>query len=264
MRKVLLFVHGAGKQDSDYAVDPLAAIALLLGSEPPCVPVYYADIANIGSPVGIESISGAALPPTAAEPPEVTQFKIAFARAMQSTLNAPPSGADSVSEAALPGQFLAELLATDVNEIAGYLFNPEIYNKIQARMVAGLNRAAQLGDSIVIASHSLGTVVAFDALRAVGAQYHISTLFTLGSPLAKLRRLGNRSADLGAISYDHVGQWLNLYDTTDPIADALGPAFPSPGYRLRDVFVGIATAPLPAHNYFPNSEVLAEIAKALR
>jgi hypothetical protein len=264
MNKVLVFVHGAGKQGRDYAVDPLAAVTLLLGAEPPCVPVYYGDIGNVGSPAGAESISDAAMPPGAAEPNTVTQFKMAFVQEVQSNFTALRAGGDTVSTTTVPWQSLADLIATEAEQIAGYLFNPEVYRKIQVRMIDGLNSAAQMGDSTVIASHSLGTLVAFDALRAEGEHYHISTFFTLGCSLAKLRRLGVRSAHLGAITYVNVSQWLNFYDTTDLIADPLGPAFPLPGYRLRDVYVNIAAAPLPSHDYFPNSEVLAEIARAMQ
>jgi hypothetical protein len=264
MSKVLLLVHGAGKTDPDYAIEPLAAITLMLGVEPPCVPVYYADVTTLGSLFGIVSVPDAGTPPTALEPPRMTQFKSAFAMQVMTDLHATPNKDQGVAVAVLPGQDIAELIATEVNQIAGYLFNPMVYNQIQSRMYSGLNKAAKLGDSIVVASHSLGTVVAFDGLRALSAHYNVAAFFTLGSPLGILRRLGNRSADLGAITYDHVATWLNFYDTDDPIANALGPDFPMQGYRLRDVFVDVASAPLPAHDYFRNSEVLAEIAKALK
>jgi Alpha/beta hydrolase family len=263
-KKVLLFVHGAGKTNANYADEPVAAIAKLLGGEPEYVAVYYPDIANLGSPLGVAVFTGNAKPLAIEEPPRVRQFKAAYAEQLKCDLSALQSSDRSVAAAALPGQDLAELLADEINEVAGYLFNPLIYNKIQSRMYLGLNQAAQKGDSIVIASHSLGTVVAFDGLRALGGQFDVSTLVTLGSPLAKLRHLGNRTADLGAITYEHVGEWLNFYDSSDPIADPLGPAFPQPGYRLRDVFVDIASAPFPAHDYFHNDQVLAEIARALR
>lgn len=263
-KQVLVFVHGAGKTDPNYAAEPLAEITRLLGAEPPYVTVYYPDIANLGSPFGGASVSAAGGPSTLDEPPRVRQFKKAYAEQIQSDLNALQHADQAVSVTALPGQDIAELLAEEIDQIAGYLFNPLIYNKIQSRLYGGMNQAAHMGDAIVIASHSLGTIVAFDGLRAIGARFNVSTFFTLGSPLAKLRTLGSRPAGLGEIAYDHVGSWLNFYDTTDPIANPLGPAFPLPGYRLRDVFVEVASSPLPAHDYFHNSEVLAEVARALR
>lgn len=264
MSKVLLFVHGAGKTDPDYAVGPLAAITALLGVEPPCVPVYYADVIKLGSSGQFATVLAAGQPPNAMEPFRTTQFKTAFAKQVQSSLNASQLGDQAVSVSALPGLDIAELIAIEVNEVAGYLFNPMFYNQIQSRMYAGLNKAARMGDSVVVVSHSLGSIVAFDCFRALGGRYNVSTFLTLGSPLGILRRLGNRSSDLGSITCDHVGTWLNFYDTTDPVSNALGPFFPQPGYRLRDVFVDISSAPIPAHDYFPNPEVLGEIARALR
>jgi hypothetical protein len=263
-RKALVFVHGAGKTDPNYAIAPLAAITELLGMEPGHVAVYYPDIVNLASPIGVAVLPASPQPPIFEEPQRVREFKEAYAAQVKSDLDALQNKGQAVAVAALPGQDIVELLAYELDEIAGYLFNPLIYNKIQSRLYLGLNQAAQIGDSIVIASHSLGTLVAFDGLRALGRKFNVSTFFTLGSPLAKLRLLGNRSADLGEISYDHVGAWLNFYDTSDPIANPLGPSFPLPGYRLRDVFVDVASAPLPAHDYFNNPEVLAEIARALR
>ncbi|MGE5138570.1 MAG: hypothetical protein ACM3JD_03825, partial [Rudaea sp.] len=87
---------------------------------------------------------------------------------------------------------------------------------------------------------------------------------TLGSPLAILRRLGAGGPELGAIRYTSVQQWMNLYDTTDPVSNAIGPQFPLHGYRLHDVFVDIAALPPASHDYFRNPETQQIIAAALR
>ena len=274
MNKVLVFVHGAGKIMSNYADEPLAQIALLLGAEPPSYPVYYGDLYNIGSAVSATAESGKSAPPD--ESPEVTQFKTAFMMQVQADASAPavndktlsieavpPSGA-MISTQSFNPQYLAQLLATEVNQIAHYLYDKDSYAKIQARMTDGLEKAAQLGDTLVVASHSLGTAVAFDALRAAGSQHHVSTLFTLGSPLAKLRRLGLRGAALGGITRQNVQEWQNWYDTSDPVSDGIGPTFPLSGYRIRDVFVDNGPALPESHDYFGNPEVLAALAAAMR
>lgn len=262
--KVLLFVHGAGKTNPDYAAEPLAAISKLLGTEPPHVAVYYPDISYSGSPFGAAAVPESMHSSHLEEPPRVKKFKTAYAELIQSNLYATRGADQAVSATDLPGQDIAELIAAEVREIAGYLFNPLVYNKIQSRFYGGLIKASQMGDKIVLAGHSLGSVVSFDGLRAMGSRFVISTFITLGCPLSKLRILGNRPADLEEITYEHVGEWLNFFDTTDPIAGPLGPSFPLPGYRLRDVFVDVAASPLPAHDYFRNPEVLEEIARALK
>ena len=47
---------------------------------------------------------------------------------------------------------------------------------------------------------------------------------------------GSISAEhgLGQLKRESVAQWLNLYDTTDPISNVVGPYFPFPGFRPRD------------------------------
>lgn len=268
MTKVLVFVHGAGKADVHYADDTLAEIALLLGWEPPCVPVYYADIGNVGTSVNVAGVSDTEPPPATPEPPQVTQFKTSFKVMMQEEYdqhNAQKTAdGQTVSVESSPLQSLAELATTEINQVAGYLFNPVTFHRIQARMRDGLATAAQMGDTLVIVSHSLGTLVAFDTLAASGAQYPVSTFFTLGSPLAKLRRLGSRAANLGAITPENVRMWQNWYDNSDPISGLLGLMFPQPGYRLHDVFVNNAPHLPDSHDYLNNREVLAAIADAMR
>ena len=51
MSKVLVNIHGAGKQMSDFYVEGLAALTGILGAEPACLPCWYADLSNIGVPV---------------------------------------------------------------------------------------------------------------------------------------------------------------------------------------------------------------------
>ncbi len=268
MNKVLVFVHGAGKQPRNYAEGPLAEIALLLSAEPLCVPVYYADICNIGSPVSVGSFGvGEPLPEPVPTPnhesPAMAQFKEDFTKEVLANTQSQPCEQDNVAAKEFGVPFLVELVATEVNEIARYLFEPATYHKIQVRMCDGLAQAAQQGDELVVVSHSLGTVVAFDALRAMCDDYNISTFFTLGSPLALLRRLGHRPAELNAITAAHVQEWQNWYCTADPISSVLGPSFPQRGYRLRDVYVNVAPTMPAAHDYLCNPEVLAAIAQVV-
>lgn len=267
--KVLVAVHGAGKQPSTYFKEALGALAALLGAEPPCVSVWYADIGNVGGPVSARARGrgrGRSSHGTVHEPhlntEEVATFKAAFSMLVQSDLNSLPQYERHTAVFGMPAQFLAEIIATDLNQVASYLFSSQVAGAIQKRMLDGLNQALGLGDELVIVSHSLGTVVAFDCLRAANGGHNVSAFFTLGSPLSKLRRLSLRTADLGAIP-GSVGEWLNLYDTTDPVANALGPVFPSRQFRLRDVFIDVDDDPIHSHDYFANPETLAEIASAL-
>ena len=258
MSKVIVFVHGAGKYKKNWHKEPLAALTALLGAEPPSVGVWYADIANASVAVG----TAARKKKSRLDGDEVNHFKAAFAMLVQSDFNALPQYDRHNIAFTMPAQFLAEIIATDLTQVAGYLFDSKTFNAIQTRMRDGLNHALGMGDEVVIASHSLGSVVAFDCLKETAVNSNVSTFFTLGSPLSKLRRLNIRTADLGA-SPGNVGEWLNLYDSTDPIANALGPIFPSRPFRLRDVFVDVEADPIRSHDYFRNEETLTELAGAL-
>ncbi len=256
MSKVIVFVHGAGRYKKNWHKEPLAALTALLGAEPPAVGVWYSDIANAATGTGARGKR------SRLDGEEVNLFKTAFAMLVQSDFNALPQYERHNIAFTMPAQFLAEIIATDLTQVAGYLFDSKTYNAIQTRMRDGLNHALGLGDEVVIASHSLGSAVAFDCLRDTAVNSNVSSFFTLGSPLSKLRRLNLRTSDLGAIP-GNVGEWLNLYDTTDPVANALGPIFPSRPFRLRDVFVDVETDPIRSHDYFRNEETLTELAGAL-
>jgi|GEM_PF-4759797 len=259
MSKVIVFVHGAGKFKKNWYKEPLAALTTLLGAEPLAVNVWYSDIAAVGATM---AVAARGKKRRTLDSNEVNNFKAAFAMLTQSDFNALPQYERHNIAFTMPAQFLAEIIASDLTQVAGYLFDSRTYNAIQTRMRDGLNQALGMGDELVIASHSLGSVVAFDCLKETARNSNIASFFTLGSPLSKLRRLNLRTADLGAIP-GNVGEWLNLYDTTDPIANALGPVFPSRPFRLRDVFVDVETDPIRSHDYFHNEETLTELASAL-
>jgi len=278
MSKVIVFVHGAGKFKKTFYKEPLAALTALLGMEPPAVGVWYSDIASVGAPLSVAAMRGKKSSRGAAarrarqtkkrraapalDGEEAANFKAAFAMLVQSDFNALPQYERHNIAFTLPAQFLAQVIATDLTQVAGYLFDSRTFNAMQTRMRDGLNQALGMGDEIVIASHSLGSLVAFDCLRETAANSNVASFFTLGSPLSKLRRLNLRTGDLGEIP-GNVGEWLNLYDTTDPVANALGPVFPSRPFRLRDVFVDVNSDPIRSHDYFTNQETLTELAAAL-
>ena len=145
-----------------------------------------------------------------------------------------------------------------------YLTNDHVREVVQGRLKRSLEQAMQDYDDIVLVSHSLGTLVAFDILHdSADAINRISYWVTMGCPLAKVQRLGQRG-DLGHIGYQTIRRWYNIYDTTDIVANALGPLFPSMNYFVYDIFVDVAKDPLPAHDYMTNSETLDILAAIMR
>jgi hypothetical protein len=198
--------------------------------------------------------------------PAVAKFKQDLMDEMQRSHDAflESRGESGVTISALEAENVGSirLVQIIVKEVSDYLFAPNIAAQIQQRLIAGLDQAEQTFDEIVLASLSLGSVVSFDALKLNADRYNISSWFTTGSPLAMLQRLGARPSDLGAIQPANVARWLNLYDTNDIIASAIGPQFP--GYRLYDVYVSVGDDPIRAHDYFNNGETIDMLADAMR
>ncbi len=256
-RKGMVIIHGAGSFPDDYCKPLVAAVEQRLGGSFDYLPVYYADITN---PPATEIAPPVVPPDTLVE----AKFKQDLLAEMQRAYDAlPPTrrvfGVAGAETRNVAGLSLAEII---VREVGAYLFRPSVTARIQARLIAGLDQAAQQYDVIVLASHSLGTVVSFDVLKESAGRYKIASWFTTGSPLGKLRRVDMRPSDLGGITPASVTRWLNLYDTTDIIADAIGPQMPD--YRLFDVFVKVGNDPISAHDYFNNGETLDMLADAMR
>lgn len=254
-RKVLVIIHGAGSFPEDWYKPTTDAIAKELGHPFDFIPVYFADLAT--RRVG-----------TFAESPEEAKFKTdlenEFRQAYHSTKTNPAIPPERrVRAAALPMP-VEQILGT-VRLVADYFFAPNIRAEIQKRLIDKLDEAKQkkFGEIIFVA-HSLGSLVGFDVLKQSADRYNIGLWFTTGAALAKLRRIGRYDDDLGAITTKNVKAWHNIYDTTDWIADPLGPAFPKPGYRLYDIFVDIGVDPNASHDYLSNAETIKLIANALR
>jgi hypothetical protein len=198
--------------------------------------------------------------------PAAAKFKQGLMDEMQRSHDAfiESSGESGITISALEAENVGSirLVQIIVKEVSDYLFAPNIAAQIQQRLIAGLDQAAQKFDEIALATLSLGSVVSFDALEQNADRYKISAWFTTGSPLAKLRRVGVRPSDLGAIQPANVARWFNLYDTNDIIASAIGPQFPD--YRLYDVYVSVGETPIIAHDYFNNGETIDMLADAMR
>ncbi len=105
-----------------------------------------------------------------------------------------------------------------------YLYFNVARDEIRGRLEAELDAAAQEGQRVAIVAHSMGTVIALDALYkkegTKGAKCDVDLFVTMGSPLG-----------LTAVQLDLTGQ--------------AHPHFPSNVRRWLNVFDGIDTATLP-------------------
>jgi pimeloyl-ACP methyl ester carboxylesterase len=119
----------------------------------------------------------------------------------------------------LRGQFALKVIRQAYVYLADKGARRDIDDAVRERVGTG---------ELVIVSHSLGTVIAFNLLRelaATGAQVHVPLLVTLGSPLAltEVKKRVGGSFEMPSI----ISTWSNFYDRGDPVTlgRALGSGF---------------------------------------
>jgi hypothetical protein len=145
----------------------------------------------------------------------------------------------------LPGPVKEAIIRKAAMEAYYYLFNKEyqrpdgarfqVRRELRDRLVKDLRAASEVAEQVVIVSHSMGTMIAYDVLRNVAACPQVDTLFTLGSPLGitevqdELRAVDVKDVDFPAAK---LLRWVNVYDPLDPIC-GVDPRFAN-DYALVD------------------------------
>ncbi|MEV0695510.1 hypothetical protein [Streptomyces sp. NPDC050388] len=131
----------------------------------------------------------------------------------------------------LDGRLTRAFIATFTREVTAYLRTPDAPARIAAREEVA--SAIATHQPRVVMAHSLGTVVAYEALHA-HPELHVELLVTLGSPLALphgvFHRLLPAPVDGRGSRPPGVDRWVNLADHGDPVA-ILRP--------LEDYFLGV-------------------------
>jgi predicted alpha/beta hydrolase family esterase len=213
--------------------------------------VYWADVLYESplppEPVGFESISGAETLPETAGPgaPAVTH---SFSEAaMQASLamkfgvvaglaelatpegDAPAAGFERIP---LPGFVVKRAMEAWLRDVHHYLYNVQfspragesyfVRDEIRKRLVQALAEGAKNPGPHVLVSHSMGTVIAYDCLKAIPDCRRIDSLMTIGSPLGLDEvQDGLKPAWTRADGYpsERVNvSWTNVYDRLDPVA----------------------------------------------
>lgn len=101
----------------------------------------------------------------------------------------------------------------------------KVRQELRQRCLAELHKAQAAGEKIVIVSHSMGTMVAYDVLRNCPECPQVDTLITLGSPLG-IQEVQDElvAIDAGMAGVDFpaakLNRWINIYDPLDPVAGA--------------------------------------------
>lgn len=133
----------------------------------------------------------------------------------------------------LPGPVKQFVIRKAAMEAYYYLFDKEyqqqdgvryqVRRELRDRLVKDLQRAREVAEKVVVVSHSMGTMIAYDVLRNVADCPKVDTLFTLGSPLGisevqdELRAADAESIDFPA---ENLLRWVNVFDPQDLICRA--------------------------------------------
>lgn len=133
----------------------------------------------------------------------------------------------------LPQPVKHEIIKRAAMEAYYFLFNKEyrradgqtfrVRDELRNRLMASLKQANDAARSVVLVTHSMGTMVGYDVLRNCTDCPPVHAFFTLGSPLGvqevqdELRAQGRATVDFPAAK---VGSWINVYDPLDPVCAA--------------------------------------------
>lgn len=109
----------------------------------------------------------------------------------------------------VPNPIVNAIVRSKWPDVSRYLGSPGARGSVLAAVVAQLDA---LRPNVII-GHSLGSVVAVDALQRLPVETHPALLLTAGSPLAWTELI---SSDL-AWSHSARLLWLNLVDTSDAV-----------------------------------------------
>ncbi|WP_271009038.1 PGAP1-like alpha/beta domain-containing protein [Paucibacter sp. B51] len=201
---------------------------------------YENAIESAVTPANLDAVAGYLALPKPSTPREarfLAEFESQLMKQVAADVEVTPAAA---TVATAPGQFeIASWLPGPVKEAIirkaakeayYYLFNKEyerpdgarvqVRRELRERLVRDLRAASALAEKVVIVSHSMGTMIAYDVLRNVDDCPQIDTLFTLGSPLGitevqdELRAVGVTAVDFPAAK---LLRWVNVFDPKDPI-----------------------------------------------
>lgn len=120
--------------------------------------------------------------------------------------------------------FAREILSATLKDMAAYYKDQDTRSQIQQRLIEKL--AAYRDHEVILISHSMGTIVAYEVLRQVGSQtewlgFNLRHFITMGSPLGltaiKGQILTNENEKLRTPT-PVTHSWVNFSDPDDIVA----------------------------------------------
>jgi hypothetical protein len=160
-----------------------------------------------------------------------------------------------------------------LTDVAYYLENAEMRDAVLDIVAAALSAKRPGGGPLVVVGHSLGTIVAYDALTRLAPGYDVRLFCTAGSPLGYpvvqknlLTKVnGERPRVPGPVPARADG-WVNAFDVNDIVAliHPIGPGFAMacPG-QVRDERTFNGDQPHSISDYMADPDIAGPIGRAL-
>lgn len=142
------------------------------------------------------------------------------------------AGPDGAPPVFIPGEIMVRLPILGMREAGHYRHDGDVKAAIVER-VAQCVTAAQ--GPVVLLAHSLGSVVAMDALHM--RDISVDLLLTIGSPLGVPDFWAKQWQHSDTFPYDRVGGWVNVVNRPDPVVWGRGARERFP--EALDVFVDV-------------------------
>jgi hypothetical protein len=228
----LVYIHGAGQQENRLILKRRLDGALFERNMlERTVLAYYSDLLHDEDdvPAAIEAAD-----------PGLAEIDAAFMTRAAQVANEeagldPDAAPKTVEGFTVPDPaffILANLASTDVKKYLKGGSGPEI----RARVVEQFPD----GEPVIVVSHSLGTIVAYDVLASFNGSREVPLWVTIGSPLGignVQQRLNGGSTPPAPVPQG-VGAWHNFADDHDPVAveETLADEFNPAGF-VKDAIV---------------------------
>lgn len=104
-----------------------------------------------------------------------------------------------------------------LSQAAAYLYKPGLKEKIDDLVMTQIINGLPKDEKVVIISHSLGTIIAYDLMRRLRHQVKVKLLLTAGSPLG-IEIVKCRLGPPPLICLPNVDKWVNVSDNEDFVA----------------------------------------------
>lgn len=160
----------------------------------------------------------------------------------------------------LPGEVMVRLPMLSMRQAGHYRHNENVQSAVLERVSSVI---ADMPGPVIVIAHSLGSVVALDALHLY--EVDVDLLVSVGSPLGTKDFWGASWQQPNRFPYDRIGAWLNVVNVRDPVPWARGV---SPRFRQAlDVYISAGKGLMGERNFhdaatYTGSDVLGRAVAA--